>query len=268
MAAWHEGNARRFAAEFHPTATWIVDGVLHSGQAAIQAWAQSVLDKTPHVRVFKRRAFHDNDEPNWHAAELVFRASADGEHCIEIERGVLLQIVDGCIVFGRVHNDPRSRRVVQANDPLRPEIWPIDIPPRQRDMTHDEIVAMQMRHVMQGWRLGDDDIVVSCHAPTSVIQTPYETVIGHDMIRTTVRAYFANYADTEIRIHRIVYDGEYLAINQTWLCTNRKTGVRAGDEDLNIGVIRDGKLWRWREYYDCTRSAQTLEQTVFGKVSS
>jgi hypothetical protein len=63
----------------------------------------------------------------------------------------------------------------------------------------------------------------------------------------------------------MVYDGHFLAINQTWRCTNRKTGVVAGDQDLNIGIMRDGRFYRWREYYDSRTSAQTLEQTVFGR---
>ncbi len=101
-----------------------------------------------------------------------------------------------------------------------------------------------------------------------MIQTSFEVVRGHDQLRTAAKAYDENYTDTRIDVHRIVYDGTFLAINQTWRCTNRKTGVRAGDQDLNIGIMRDGRLYRWREYYDSRTSAQTLEQTMFGRMGS
>jgi hypothetical protein len=95
-----------------------------------------------------------------------------------------------------------------------------------------------------------------------LIKALFEVVREHDPLRRAVVAYHENYADTVITVHRVAYIGEYLAIQQTWTCTNRKTGIRAAD---NIGVLQDGKFWRWREYYDSRKSAQTLEQTVFGK---
>lgn len=265
--AWQSGDPRRVADLFSLDAAWVIDGQPQLGRAAIEAQARVILNATPRVHTLIRRAFNDLDEPEWWVVEWAFRTSLDGARWREIEQGLLLHFVNGQIATLRTHNDHRSEREVSADAPLRAEVWPSAIPSRTRNMTRGEIIATQMRHVMGGWARGEADTVIGCHAPGSIIQTSFETVCGHDQLRRSVQAYHDNYGDTEIEIHRIVYSGDYLAIHQTWCCTNRTTGVRAGDQDLNIGVMQDGKLWRWREYYDSRTSAQTLEQTVFGKVT-
>lgn len=262
--AWRFGEPEQVAGLCHPGATWIVDGRPYHGCAEIGAYLRSIGVKPHRTRVLMRRAFHDLREPEWWAAEWALRIAADDGRWREVEQGVMLRFSAGQITHLRIHNDHRSIRDVEADVPLREEAWPPAIPLRTRDMTYDEILAVHDRHVRQGWARGDAETVVSCHAPESLIQTPFEVVRGHDQLRRAVRAYDENYADTAIVVHRVVYSGDYLAIHQTWSCTNRKTGVRADDEDLNIGVMQDGRFWRWREYYDSTRSAQTLEQTVFG----
>ncbi len=263
--AWQSGDPDHVMSLCHSDATWIVDGRPYHGRAEIGAYLRTVMGSNRGVRISIRRAFHDMREPAWWVAEWVVRtALTGGRRWREVEQGALLHFQEGRIALMRIHNDHRSVREVTEDAPLREEPWPPFIPPRMRDMTYDEIIATQQRHVLQGWARGDADAVLSCHAPDSVLQTSFEVIRGHDQLRRAVLAYFDNYADTTIEIHRIVYSGDYLAINQTWRCTNRKTGVRADDQDLNIGVMQEGKLWRWREYYDSTKSAQTLEQTVFG----
>ena len=262
--AWQSGGSDRAANLCHPDATWIVDGRLYRGRSEIEGYLRTVAGPANGVRVLIRRAFHDLREPDWWVAEWALR-TASGECWREVEQGVLLHVSAGQIAHLRIHNDHRSVREVTADAPLRDEPWPPSIPPRTRDMTYDEILAMHRRHTLQGWARGDAEVVASCHAPDSVLQTSFEVIRGHDQLRRAASAYFENYADTAIQVHRIVYSGDYLAIHQTWRCTNRKTGVCADDEDLNIGVLQDGKFWRWREYYDSTKSAQTLEQTVFGR---
>ncbi|MCS6847178.1 MAG: nuclear transport factor 2 family protein [Anaerolineae bacterium] len=262
--AWQFGGPDHAASLCHPDATWIVDGRPYHGRAEIGAYLRSIAGAPGGVRVLVRRAFHDLREPDWWVAEWAVRVGVGDGRWREVEQGVMLCFNAGQITHLRIHNDHRSFRDVEEDAPLREEPWPPAIPPRTRDMTYDEILAVHYRHVLQGWARGDAETVVSCHAPQSVIQTSFEVVRGHDQLRRAVEAYYENYADTVVTVHRVVYSGDYLAIHQTWSCTNRKTGVRADDHDLNIGVMQDGRFWRWREYYDSTKSAQTLEQTVFG----
>jgi limonene-1,2-epoxide hydrolase len=216
------------------------------------------------MRVLLRRAFSDMHDPNWHVAEWAFRVQDGAGDCHECEQGILIHEREGRIAYMRTHNDKFRMCAMSWDAPLRPESRPLNIPTPQRPMTPDEILAVQHRHVMQGWRLGDADVVTSSHAPDSVILNAWETVRGHDEIRISVGKYIENYTDTEIEVHRVVYDGQNIAVNQTWRCTNRVTGVRGGDQDLIIGVMQDGKIWYWREYFDPDQSAQTLKQTHFG----
>ncbi|BCX02318.1 MAG: hypothetical protein KatS3mg053_0256 [Candidatus Roseilinea sp.] len=262
--AWQSGGPDHAASLCHPDATWVVDGRPYRSRAGIGEYLRAVASAPDGVRISVRRAFHDLREPEWWVAEWAVRVAAGAGRWREVEQAVMLHFSAGRIAYLRIHNDHRSIREVEERAPLREEPWPPFIPPRTRDMTYDEILAVHCRHVSQGWARGDAETVVSCHAPESLIQTSFEVVRGHDQLRRAVHAYSENYADTVVTIHRIVYSGDYLAIHQTWSCTNRKTGVRADDEDLNVGVMQDGRFWRWREYYDSTQSAQTLEQTVFG----
>lgn len=263
--AWRSGGPEQVVHLCHPEALWVVDGRPYRGHAEISDYLRAIAAAPKRARILVRRAFHDLREPEWWVAEWTLRAATNDRRWREIEQGVMLCLSGGQITHLRIHNDHRSIRDVADEDaPLREEVWPAFVPPRTRDMTYDEILAVHYRHVLQGWARGDAETVVSCHAPESLIQTSFEVVRGHDQLRRSVLAYHENYADTTITVHRVVYSGDYLAIHQTWICTNRKTGLRAGDEDLNIGIMQDGRFWRWREYYDSTKSAQTLEQTVFG----
>lgn len=265
--AWASLEPANVSARFHPEATWVIDGQALEGDEITLA-IEATMGGLHGARVIVRRAFHDLLEPDWWVAEWAFRASSDGATWREIEQGLLLHLRDGLIDSLRTHNDHRSIRIVQPDDPLREEAWPAEMPEQTRAMTHAEVLAAHTRHVMQGWAQGNDDVVASSHGPAGIIQTSFEVVRGHEQLRAAVKAYFENYSGTQIEVHRMVYDGHFLAINQTWRCTNRKTGVNAGDQDLNIGIMRDGRFYRWREYDDSRTSAQTLDQTVFGRLAA
>ncbi len=223
-SAWGSGKPALVSSLFHRDARWVIDGQTIAGEE-IPLAIEATLSNLHGASVLVRRAFHDRLEPDWWVAEWAFRANSDGATWREIEQGLLLHLRDGLIDSLRTHNDHLSIRAVQPDDPLREEAWPVEMPPQMRMMTHEEIMAAQMRHVMQGWAKGDDDVVASSHGRAGIIQTSFEVVRGHEQLRKSVKAYYENYGDTSIEVHRIVYDGTFLAINQTWRCTNRKTGV-------------------------------------------
>lgn len=270
IEAWQSGDAVQVAALFAPQARWVIDGQALEGRQEIELAASSVMSTTTGVKVLLRRAFSDMQDPNWHVAEWAFRIKprdsgdlklAEGESR-ECEQGILIHEQDGQIDYMRTHNDKFRTCTMAWDAPLRPESRPTDLPTPTTPMTTDDVIALQLRHVMQGWRRGDPEVVTGSHMPNSVILNAWTTVAGHNEIRTSVAKYTENFADTHIDIHRVVYDGQNVAVNQTWNCTNRLTGRRAGDEDLIIGVIQDGKIWYWREYFDPEQSTQTLDQAT------
>jgi limonene-1,2-epoxide hydrolase len=265
IAAWQSHDPNQVVALFDPAAQWVIDGQILEGRAEIALAVSASMGNAQAMHILLRRAFSDMHDPHWHVAEWAFRVQGKGEgDCRECEQGLLIHEREGYIVYMRTHNDKFRACVTNWDAPLRPESRPTHIPAPQRPMTPDEIVALQQRHVMQGWRLGNAEVVTDSHASESVILNAWETVRGHAELCTSVGKYIQNYTDTEIELHRIVYDGQNIAVNQTWRCTNRVTGVRGGDQDLIIGVMQDGKIWYWREYFDPDQSAQTLTQTHFG----
>lgn len=243
-----------------PQATWVLDGESQPAIDVLQGW----LPPRAFARIHLRRAFADADDPHWWAGEWVFRISTDGHTWQEVEQGVIAHTQGERIIWIRLHSDPSTLRTVTPETPLRPELMPANLPQPVHLMSREEKLALHFRHTRAGWASGNADVVVSCHAPQSFIQTPLEVVRGHEALRQAVHAYAENYADTTVEVHHVVHNGAWLAIQQTWTCTNRKTGVRASDQDLNIGIVQDGVFYRWREYYDSRTSAQTREQTVFG----
>ena len=263
MAAWHSGQPDPVTELFDPAAQWVIDGQTLEGRDEIALAVNATIANAQAMRIVLRRAFSDLNDPNWHVVEWAFRVQTDAG-CRECEQGVLIHEQDGRIVYMRTHNDKFRACATRMDAPLRPEARPANIPAPQRPMTLDEILALQQWHVMHGWRMDDAEVVTSAHAPSSVLLNAWETVRGHDELRTSLGQYSQNYTDTEVEVHRVVYDGQNIAVNQTWRCTNRVTGVRGGDQDLIIGVMQDGKIWYWREYFDPDQSAQTLTQTHFG----
>ena len=266
IEAWQTNDADQVSALFSPEARWIIDGQALEGRHEIGLAVSATLANAEAVRLLLRRAFSDKRDPNWHVAEWAFRVKPSGAtpaECRECEQGILIHEQDGQIDYMRTHNDKFRSCAIAWDAPLRPEHRPADLPTPQQEMTVDDVLALQNRHVMHGWRMGDADVVTSSHMPGSVILNAWISVHGHNEIRASVRKYTDNFADTHIDIHRVVFDGQNVAVNQTWSCTNRVTGVRAGDEDLIIGVIQDGKIWYWREYFDPEQSTQTLAQVIF-----
>lgn len=77
-----------------------------------------------------------------------------------------------------------------------------------------------------------------------------------------VALYGQHYADTCVDVHGVIYSGDFLAIHQTWICTDRCTGARAADQDINIGVVQEGRFYRWREYFDLQRDTMVMLATV------
>lgn len=265
--AWASRDVAQFANLFAPAATWIVDGRAYKGHPAIAACAQGVLVDAAQVRVVLRRSFCDRDEADWSVAEWAFRVQT-GAGCKEVEQAVIARMQADKIVFLRTHNDSFRGCQTALDAPLRMEHRKPTYPAPLQTMSRDDILKLQHRHVMQGWRLGHADNICRCHAPDSVILNAWEVVRGHEEFCTSAAQYMANFADTQIEVHRIIYDGQNIALNQTWRCTNRSTGIRAGDQDLIIGVMQDHQIHYWREYFDPNQSAQTLQQTHFGKLQA
>ncbi len=261
---WASRDVPALVSLFSPLATWVVDGQVYEGHLAIAQHVRQLLEQVTQVEVVMRRAFSDLDDPNWSAIEWAFRTQTDAG-CSEVEQAVLMQMQGDRIAYMRTHNDTLRRCPTTLGGPLRPEHRQATYAAPTQTMSKADIHNLQQRHVMQGWRLGDADTVCSCHAPNSVVLNAWEVVHGHAEIRTSATQYVSNFADTHIEVHRIVYDGQNIALNQTWSCTNRLTGKRAGDQDLIIGIMQDHQIHYWREYFDPSQSAQTLEQTPFGK---
>ena len=259
QSGWNAGQANAIADLFRPEGAWIVDGQVFAGRDAIAGRRGQQLGPATQSQLLLRRGFTDRADADWSAAEGAVRWQSETGAWQEVELALLFHTRDGLIESACLHHDWLSLRPVEPDAPLAAEHKSPDIPAPTRDMTLDELMDMQRRHVKDGWAHGDADAVLACHAPVSAIISPFVVTAGHAMIREAVSSYTAGYADTQVDIHRIVYDGRNIALQQTWTCTNRQTGERAADHDLIVGLVQDGLIWYWREYFDARTSAQKLD---------
>ncbi len=58
------------------------------------------------------------------------------------------------------------------------------------------------------------------------------------------------FKDTKVYVHKIIADGDDLAVEWQFASTNIKTGNRTAVSDAIIGRIKDGKIIVWKEYLD------------------
>ena len=82
---------------------------------------------------------------------------------------------------------------------------------------------------------------------------------GKTAVKAIVHYHFENFEDTQMTPHRIIYDVSqpcFGVCQQTFACTNPKTGLRGADSDYAFFEICEGKLRYWRNYFDTQRSVQ------------
>jgi hypothetical protein len=88
---------------------------------------------------------------------------------------------------------------------------------------------------------------------------PWSYRQGKEEVEAVAHYHFANFLDTRVTTQRIIFDESqpYFGVcQQTFACTNPKTGQRGQDADFAFYEICQGKLRYWRNYFDTSRSIQ------------
>lgn len=71
-----------------------------------------------------------------------------------------------------------------------------------------------------------------------------------------------NYRDTKVYVHRIIIDGNNVAVEWQFATTKNETGKREVVSDAIIAHVKDGKFDVWKEYLDGRVKGMQAEGTL------
>jgi|DewCreStandDraft_1066081.scaffolds.fasta_scaffold00179_86 steroid delta-isomerase-like uncharacterized protein len=101
------------------------------------------------------------------------------------------------------------------------------------------------------WERGDLDAVLADYHHDALVIVPTGHVLkGREAIAASLADFFARFQDVELRPQKIMALGDELAVEWIFACTDRATGRRGRVRGAAFISLRDGKIARWREYWD------------------
>lgn len=109
----------------------------------------------------------------------------------------------------------------------------------------EQLVRLHAR----AWETGDAALLDAILHEEVVFAYPRQRLNKSETIADLL-AFNASFADTRVYLHRIIIDGNDLAVEWQFATTNRNTSTRSVVSDAIIGKIRDGKIIVWKEYLD------------------
>lgn len=106
------------------------------------------------------------------------------------------------------------------------------------------------------WVARDADALAQLFTPDGEIIVPGQRWQGQARIREEVARFAQQYSDVKIDIRRIIVEENQAAVEWYYEDTNKATGLRNKADDAIIIVFKDGRIDRWREYFDTKTPAR------------
>lgn len=118
-------------------------------------------------------------------------------------------------------------------------------------MTRDEAVALFSRR-RDAWLAGDLDAYLALFAPDLVFQSPAhaEPLVGRDAFEDLVRSSAAHLEPEQFVFTDVVVDGDVVLAEWRITARHRVSGKRIEWWGMSTCTIRDGRITRWREYWN------------------
>jgi hypothetical protein len=180
------------------------------------------------------------------AIEWILRTRAESDNtCYELLGATALDFdSDGPLRSAQVYLDlPHSRAIADLHVPLPPEPWAPSLKPGPIPARAD-VEGARLRALLH---------------PEIRLYPPWDFRAGPADVERAIVYHIEEYADTVVTPERILYDDSqpHLGVcQQTFACTDRKTGRRGEDRDFALFEIAEGRLRYWRNYFDAANSVQ------------
>ena len=113
-----------------------------------------------------------------------------------------------------------------------------------------EDIRALIKQARDAWVARDANALAQLFAPDGELIVPGERWQGQAKIREEVASFAQQYSDVKIEIRRIIVEDNQAVVEWYYEDTEKATGLRNKADDAIIVDFKDGRISRWREYFD------------------
>ena len=113
-----------------------------------------------------------------------------------------------------------------------------------------EDIRMLVEKARDAWVARDANILAQLFTPDGEIIVPGQRWQGQAQIREEVARFAQQYSHVKIDIRRIIVEDNQAAVEWYYEDTETATGLRNKADDVIVIDFKDGRISRWREYFD------------------
>lgn len=111
-------------------------------------------------------------------------------------------------------------------------------------------IQILIEKAKDAWVAQDVDTLAQLFTVDGELIVPSQRWRGQESIREEVNHFKQQYSDVKIDIQRIIVGANQAVVEWYYEDTEKATGRRNKADDVIVVDFRDGKINRWREYFD------------------
>lgn len=113
-----------------------------------------------------------------------------------------------------------------------------------------EDIRTSIVQARNAWVARDANALAQMFAPDGELIVPGKRWQGQGEIRAEVSRFAQQYSDVKIDIRRIIVEGHQAVVEWHYEDTENATDLRNKADDAIVVDFKDGRISRWREYFD------------------
>lgn len=117
------------------------------------------------------------------------------------------------------------------------------------DMKPKEMQAL-IEKARDAWVAQDANALAQLFTPDGELIVPGQRWQGQERIRAEITRFAQQYLDVKIDIRRIIVEGNQAAVEWYYEDTEKASGHRNKADDAIVIDFKNGRISRWREYFD------------------
>lgn len=111
-------------------------------------------------------------------------------------------------------------------------------------------IRVLIKQARDAWVARDANAITQLFAPDGELIVPGKRWQGQAEIQQEVSRFAQQSTDVKIEIRRIIVEGNQAVVEWYYEDTEKATGLRHKADDAIIVDFKDGRISRWREYFD------------------
>ena len=113
-----------------------------------------------------------------------------------------------------------------------------------------ENIRTLIEKARDAWVARDANALAQLFTPDGELIVPGQRWLGQAKIRKEVSLFAQRYNDVKINIRRIIVEDNQAVVEWYYEDTEKATGFRNKADDVIVVDFKDGRISRWREYFD------------------